>query len=204
MKQKFNTKECHYCKKPIEEKVAICSFCGYDHKTGTMTESQSGLVKSLEEKVKTKEKRAASRIFGVDPKVRGFAFIGLSIVVFSVFYKYNFDIKTVMSRANQIFPRIKSGTFLTGKSKKAKDKASLKIELTNVRSLEAPKKSSQSRDSAVEGILYDPTGKSFVSIDGNVIAEGATFKDVVVKKINRDSVELIIKGENKIIEVQEQ
>lgn len=204
MKEKFNMKECHYCKKPIEEKVTVCPFCGYDHKTGIMAETQSGLVRNLEEKVKIKEKKIASRIFGVDPKIRNFALIGLSIVVFSVFYKYNFDIKGVISEGIQIFNRIKSQTFLTGKSKKAKDKANLKIELTNVMSIEAPKKALKSRDLAVEGILYDPTGKSFVSIDGNVIAEGAAFGDVVVKKINRDSVELIIKGENKIIEVQSQ
>jgi len=204
MKQKFNTKECRYCKKPIKEEVAVCSFCGYDHKTGTMAETEAGLVKSLEEKVKTREKGSASKIFGVDPKVKIFAFIGLSIVIFSVFYKYNFDIKGVMSEANQVFYRIKSGAFFTGKSKKEKNKANQKIELMNVKSITTPKKSLQPGALAVEGILYDPTGKSFVSIEGNVIAEGAAFGDVVVKKINRDSVELIVKGENKIIEVQEQ
>jgi hypothetical protein len=204
MKEKFNIKECHYCKKPIEEKVEICSSCGYDHKTCTMTETQSGLVKSLEEKVKTRRKGSGGRIFGVDPKVRGFAFIGLGIVIFSVFYKYNFSITGVMSEANQVFQQIKGQVFLTGKSKKAKDKANQKIELLNVKSFETPKKSLQPVSLAVEGILYDPSGKSFVSINGNIIREGEAQGEVVVKKINRDSVELIVKGENKIIEVQGQ
>ena len=80
--------------------------------------------------------------------------------------------------------------------------ANQKIELMNVRSLSSSRKPLQPGALIIEGILYDPSGKSFVSINGNVVSEGDVSGDIAVKKINPNSVE--VKGEDKIIEVQEQ
>jgi hypothetical protein len=41
---------------------------------------------------------------------------------------------------------------------------------------------------SLDGIMYDPAGESFAVINGAVIREGQTFKNMVVKSITRDSV----------------
>jgi len=187
--------ECHYCKKTIKEEDTICPFCGYDHKTGTV--SQQVTSENTQKRSQIKEQKAASKGNGVDPVVKKFAFIGLGIVLFSILYKYNFNINIIAYEISDIFGRV------TGKPNKKKDKTSEKIELIDVRSLKIPKKAIRYKGLEVEGILFDPAGRSFVTINGDVIPEGGTSGNITVQKIHKDSVELIVNGKSQIIEVKQ-
>jgi hypothetical protein len=189
-------KECNYCKKLIKEEDAVCPFCSYDPKTGTLSQQVSS-VKSLEKQVRINENKVTGRVFGVSPVVKKFVFISLAIVLFSILYKYNFNINIIMSEINQTFARI------TGKPYKKKGKTIEKIEWVNIRSFKDSKKPIRYRDLTVEGILFDPNGKSFVTVNGEVIPEGESLGNITVKKISKDSVELIVDGETKIIEVKQ-
>lgn len=198
-------KECSYCKRLLQEEDAICTFCGYDPKTDTISPSfrpQTASAENLGRKTQLKDKKEIRAGHGIDPKVRNFAFIGFAVVVFSVFYKYNFNLNGVVSEIKHNFAKITTGKFLTGKFYK-KYKTSEKIEWIDVRSFEGTKKAIRDKDLLVEGILFDPNGKSFVTINGKVVSEGETFDNITIKKINVNSVELIVDGKSKIIEVKQ-
>ncbi len=188
-------KECRYCKKPIKEEDAICVFCGFDHTTG-MISSNTAMTES-QKKAQIKVQKAAIKSPGIDPRVKKFAFIGLAIVIFSIFYKYNFDINNIMSEAKHLFTKL-----TMGKSAKGKNKTSEKIELINIKSFEATKKTKRYKDVVVEGVFFDPNGKSFVTVNGNVLSQGESAGNITVKEINKNSVELIVDGKSRIIEVE--
>jgi hypothetical protein len=185
--------ECYYCKKTIKEEDTICPFCGYDHKAGTVSQQVTS-VENTQKRSQIKEQKATSKGNGVDPRVKKFAFIGLGIVLFSILYKYNFNISIIAYEISDIFARV------TGKKK---DKTSEKIELIDVRSIKIPKKAIKYKGLEVEGVLFDPAGRSFVTINGDIIPEGGTSGNVTVQKIHKDSVELIVNGKSQIIEIKQ-
>lgn len=206
-------KECRCCKRMIQEEEMICSFCGYDFKTDTIN-PEFKAKKELEEKTgkksKIKERQEYGQRRGVSPAVKRFALIGLAIVIFSIFYKYNFNLGGVMSEVKQLLSqvRIKMSKFIpltVEKEDKKKKKAGEQIEkpqLIELRSYEAPKKTIPAGEFVVEGIFFDPQGKSFATINGVVVGEGDSVDKAWVKKINAHSVELIVDGKKKIIGVK--
>jgi hypothetical protein len=126
-------------------------------------------------------------------------------VVFSIFYKYNFNLRGVVFEINRLFDRLNIVKFVQTISGKKTDKAKgyEKIELINVRNFEEPKRITPYKDLVVEGICFDSAGKSFATINGRVISEGDSFENVTVKKINRDSVELMVNGEARVLGINQ-
>lgn len=200
-------KYCNYCKRPLKEGDAFCPFCGYDPKTDAINPAFKQKVASIKDWDRKIQMEEIGRGHGISPGVKMFAFIGLAVVIFSIFYKYNFNPSGVMSEVNQVWAkaRIKASKFIPMKAEKKKEKAEEKkiekTELIDVRSFEGAKKTTGGL--VVEGIFFDPKGKSFVTINGKVVSEGETFGNITVKKINVNSVELIIESETKIIEVKQ-
>ena len=116
--------------------------------------------------------------------------------------KYNFDINTIIFESKSIFSRVKSGKLFKDKSKK-KGEETKKVELINVRSFDRYNKPAVTKFLKIEGISFDPLGKSLVIINGKVVSEGGIFGNITVEKINKDSVELVIGGETKVLSVNQ-
>jgi hypothetical protein len=140
---------------------------------------------------------------GIDRRVKKFAFIGLAIVIFSILYEYNFNLGAVIAQARFCLNVIKLGKFIPGELGQKKDKMKEKIELLDVRSFQGAGGVTRYAGLKVEGIAYDPDGRSFVTINGTVLSEGESIKQVTVKKINRDTVEVIVDGESKIFAIEQ-
>ncbi len=198
-------KECVYCKRPMKEEAVVCIYCGYDHKLGTISQAYSrppAPGKEPQAGTGIKEEKAPAGPGGVNPKVKKFAFIGILLVAFSVLYKYNFNVNVIVSDLKGAAVNIKGVKFLQDKFGKKKAQAIEKIELLNVEKFEA-KKETPDKKLRLEGIFFDPQGKSFATINGQVISEGESVDNAILKKIGRNSVELVIDSETKTLEVNQ-
>jgi len=198
-------KECYFCKRPLKEEDAICTFCGYNPKTDAIDPSFKSKISPAKKRGgQIKEKKLISAGFGVDPRIKKFAFVGIVITLFSIFYKYNFNINLVGYEASHFLKKIKADKFIIWQPKKKEAKGIDKSELINVRSFGVPQMISRykNKNLMLEGIFFDHRGGSFVTINGKVIAEGESINNLTVKKINNDSVEVIIDGEIKVLKMQ--
>ena len=109
--------ECRFCKGTIKDRDPFCKYCGYDPKTDTVS---LDFIRTGRP-VKPLNKKAVS-IFSasISPGVKKFAFIGLAILIFSIFYKNHFNIKNVVSEVKHYFTMISEGKFKIGESKRSK------------------------------------------------------------------------------------
>ena len=82
-----------------------------------------------------------------------------------------------------------------------KTKQKISIGLIGVRSHEASTDKSIAKVGKIEGIFYDPKGKSYVVINDRLISEKESFGDMIIKKINRTSVEVVQDGQEKVLTV---
>jgi len=191
---------CHFCGKEIEQVKAVCVSCGYDPKTDTVKPE----LKDQAAAKKAAKGKKLKLTGGVSPRIKKFAFISLAIVIFSIFYKYNFNPVFVAAEFKHMFTLIRTGKiveiFKFGGKEDNKNKS---VGMMNVRSYKAPQDAKKYKGLLIEGILFDPGAQSFVIINGEVISEGSSFKGVVVKKIDRHTVELMVNGESKVLEANQ-
>lgn len=196
---------CKFCQRSMKDNDGICAFCGYDPKTDAISPTfiqQADSLKSIKQKIKENERAAGT---GIDPRIKNFAFIGLVIVAFSIFYKNNFSISGVASEITHSFTRLKTGKFTIGvfTKKKKKDKTAKKVELINMGSFQAPQDIALRKELVIEGISFDPGYRSFVIINGKVISEGQSIDGATVKTINKDSVEVVVDGQRKVLGIKQ-
>ncbi|PIQ88025.1 MAG: hypothetical protein COV73_01010, partial [Candidatus Omnitrophica bacterium CG11_big_fil_rev_8_21_14_0_20_43_6] len=59
------------------------------------------------------------------------------------------------------------------------------------------------QDRKIEGVFYDPKGKSYVLINGHLVSEKESFGNMVIQKINSDSVEALEDGKQLILRVHQ-
>jgi hypothetical protein len=194
-------KQCRFCGVFVEELTDICVSCGYDFKKD-IVDPNFMQKKILMADKKIKKTKAENKSAGISPGVKKFMFTGLAILVFSILYKYNFNLSVVYSEILRIPSEIKSGKFI-GKSDNKKDKENKKVELINVLSFMGNKEKAKNKDLKIEGISFDVNGKSFIIINGSLVSEGQSFKNITVKKISKDMVEAIVDGQNKILTVNQ-
>lgn len=193
---------CRFCRNELEHERQICPACGYDPTTDRVNQAAKAQIEQSEalgKKKNKKEKKEGGG--GVNPGIKKFALIGVAIIVFSVFYKYNFDINGVIYEITQNIARIKEGRLFSKESDK--DKEVKKIELMDVRSYTAPQRQERSKELVIEGIFFDSQTKSFVIINGQVFKEGESYKGAIIAKIKEDSVILIIGNEPKILKAHQ-
>lgn len=184
--------QCKLCDKPLKAEDAICEYCGYDPKTDRVSES---FKPKSEAAIRKEEKEKARKEGAVGSGVKKFAMIGLAVVIFSVLYKYNFNINGVARDAGLFLDRIKSGNLTRGKDAGKKETENEKIELISVRSFDGSKQPRNNKEQKIEGIFFDESGKSFVIVNGKLLPEGGSLGDFTVKKIYKGSVELILGDE---------
>jgi hypothetical protein len=112
-----------------------------------------------------------------------------------VSYKYIFSLKSYIFTLRTIvldFAR----PIIGGKSGEKKDKDRKEASINK-----KTKKKYADNGLRIEGISYDPGSKSFIAVNGKLVSEGETIKGVIVKKIDKDSVTVIIEGEEKVFTV---
>jgi len=190
-------KHCRLCGNFVEDVADACTSCGYDFRTDTVNPN---FVPKPSSTGKTKLEATGTH---VSTGVKKFAIIGLIVVIFSVLYKYNFNINDVVFDTVGLFNHAKSGKFIKGKVDKNKGNEVKKVELINVKSFIAPSNADRYKGLKIEGISFDASAKSFIIINGKVVSEGETFDKVIVKKINLDSVELVVAGKPEVLRVNQ-
>ena len=118
---------CHFCKKNIKDRDPFCKNCGYDPKTDTVNPNFIPPAR----KIKNKQRKSVSMFsLGISPGVKKFVFIGLAILVFSIFYKNHFSIENVAAEVKHYFTMISKGSFKLWEQKKEEIK---KIEWIDIR-----------------------------------------------------------------------
>ena len=195
-------KSCRFCNHTLTDEAAYCPACGYDFKTDTIHPE----LKEQSSK-KTPNKPANRKGSGIAPRVKKFAFAGLSIVVlYLVLGRVNFDAAGITFKIKSIFFDLrKMIPGKNGQGSKSKEKAPEKKELLTVSFFGGVENPQKYKDAlVVEGIFFDPNAKSYVTLNGKVLAEGESLSEVLVKKINKDSVELIIAGKSKVLKATEE
>ena len=106
--------ECRFCKETIKDNEGFCHYCGYDPATDTIRQDFVPSPQAL--KSRTKKRRAEAGP-AVGSGVKKFAFIGLAIVVFSVFSKNHFNPAYVAAEVKQFFVLLSKGKFTLWKQK---------------------------------------------------------------------------------------
>jgi len=184
-------KICRFCEGPIDDQAKICGNCGYNPKTDTLTAS---FVK------KEKKAGAGKKQKIISPGVKTFVFWGVMIIVFSLGIKYQGKFGDILWEAKN--------TILGNKISKSAP-ALVKINqkkvarLIDVRSYKIPADKASSKNRKIEGIFYDPQGKSYVVINGRLVSEKESFENMVIKKINSNSVEVLEDGNEKALMVNQ-
>jgi len=171
-------KTCRFCKEENSDKEQICPYCGYDFKTDTLT---PGFISKAKKVDRFKKKKL------VGPGVRTFIFWAILIIIFSLIFKYRGNLSGLIDQVKN---------FAGNKGNENKS-----VGLVDIRSVKIPAEKLEQKEKRVEGIFYDANDKSYVIINGQLISEGEVFEDVFVKKINKDSVEIVKDGNIQTLKV---
>ncbi len=191
-------KQCRNCGNIVDDLADVCTSCGYNFRTDTVDPSFVS-KKTPAGKENIKEQKST----GVSSGIKKFAFVGLAVLIFSVLYKYNFNVNELYSNAGLLFNRIKAAKSTQGKADKNKKAQVQKVELINVRSFIKPQKEISRKELKIEGISFDPKGRSVIIINGTVIPEGEQFNNIEVKKVNSETVELLVAGKPQTLRVNQ-
>jgi hypothetical protein len=133
----------------------------------------------------------------VSPGVKGFAFWGMVLIALSLVFQYQSKILDFAWGAKDL---------LSGK--KIKKSAASKVgagqnttRLLDVRSYRVPVDKKVLKDKKIEGIFYDPQGKSYVVVNDQLVSQGESFAGMFIERINPDSVEIVEDGNRKLLRV---
>jgi hypothetical protein len=182
-------KTCRFCEREIGDHDKICVNCGYNPQTDTMTAS---FVK----KPKVSGSRGKQALLGSG--VKTFAFWGLMLIIFSLGVKYQGKIGDVLWQGKNLVSGKKVSNLAQASGKARQNKA---IRLIDVRSYKTSEVTPAGKDKKIEGIFFDPQGKSYAVINGQLISEQESLGNMAVKKINHDSVEVVEDGRQKVLKV---
>jgi Na+-transporting methylmalonyl-CoA/oxaloacetate decarboxylase gamma subunit len=201
------SKKCLFCGKMIKVTDEICGFCGYNFKTKTQ---EPDFAKKASSDAQKKAKTA--KIAGL---LKSVGAIILLLVCLAVFIKV-MGKNVVSSVTSALTPKSQSGAKTQGVKPAAKQQGSsttsTKGPLPDLLKKVLPDKSAQVQQAKdqkkknvleIEGIFYDPRGRSFTTISGIVVGEGDALGSVTVHRINSDSVELNSDGVIRVLRVSE-
>ena len=183
---------CHYCGRVLKDKDNICPHCGYNSKTDTLTPSFIPKKDSINN-IKDEKK--------ISPGVKVFALIAIIVLIISLSIKYNFVIGEIKAKAKMFFSGDNSKASKV-KQNNAKNGQAQAVVFTDVRSFQPSEEKLQRKDKKIEGIFYDAVKKSYCVINGQLLSEGDTFQGIAIKRISKDSVEVVEDGKIKILRVE--
>ena len=194
---KKDMKKCRYCGKYIKYEEVICEFCGFNCETGALDPTfEPGVKKDAEAKgvIAGRLKAIFATLF----------FIIAIIVLYNAIWGRSDYLKSfasdIMQRLDNLKSKAATKTSPNSSSGKPNEFLSLaKVTLPDKAALEKRKKFL-----TLEGIAYASGGKRFITINGEVLAEGDTIASVIVGKIKESSVELLLpNGEAKSLEISQ-
>jgi len=192
---KQNTGICRYCNKPIKKEEIICGYCGYNSQTGTL--SPTAKKQPIEEE--KKEGGSRSRVMK-SIKLIFVIVIFLASISFLVkmFFPGQLDLNGIISKITKVLnPKAKNSQYGSSAKKSTGVSALLKKVFPEKNYAEEQRKTSLK----VEGIAFEANSKSIATINGQNVSEGDSIGNIKVEKINETSVELIVNGENRILEI---
>jgi hypothetical protein len=183
---------CRFCREEIREKDKICLNCGYNPQTDTVTPN---FIKREKKEITGKKKSLIS------PGVKNFVFLGSAVIILSLLFKYQANLGDVIYQVRSFIVgnKNKVNKPVDKKQSSGKDNGVKVTGLLGVRSFKAPVDKSQLKDKKIEGIFYDPKNTSYVVINGQLVSEGKSVGNMLIKKINQDSVEVVEEGSVKIL-----
>jgi hypothetical protein len=182
-------KTCRYCEEVMGENDGICPYCGYNSKTDTLT---PGFVK------KAKKDSVLQRQKKISPGVRRFAFLGALVIGCSLVFKYQGELGDIFWGLKNRLTGNKTAKTVKAQGKNLQSRPAAFIE---VRSAKVSGEQAAVKKDKVEGIFYDPQGKSWVVIGGQLVSENQSIGDITVVKITPDAVAVIQGGKEKILRV---
>jgi len=175
---------CRFCQEPISEQDEICNNCGYNPKTDTLTK---GFVR--------KDKKPARTQNIVSPGIKNFVRWSMVVIIFSLGFKYQSKLGDFIWKLTH--------PALAAKAASSKVSQNISTRLIDVRSYQAPADKVSASGSRLEGIFYDPQGKSYAVIGGQLFSEGQSAGKMAIKKISRDSVQVIENSQEKLLKVNQ-
>jgi len=200
---KEDVRICHYCKKAIGKNDIVCKFCGYNSQTGTITGAPVQQTSGDSGK-QAKAKKGIPDSVKVSLAV--IIIIASATVLIARLFNGKKIINSIMSSITQFSEKLKPATPEEKKnsySLKSKAKTNKAAEAAQAKRLSAHKAAEEQRKKAfiLEGISFDPQGKNLATISGVVVCEGDSVRKAQVKKINQDSVELLVDGKIEVLRI---
>ena len=192
-----NVKSCHYCGKIIQKEDVICGFCGYNFQTGTIVAPSGGKPSGAPKKIKFRIPNSVKLIVAV-----AILFVSLYLLMKHLsFTKININtvISNMMRNLNKLNPAPGQKAGSGRPDKKMDGLAGILKQFFPEKTIEEKRKTVL----ILEGIAFDPKSKSFATINGEILCEGESIGGIKVNKINEDSVELIVNGETKILQISQ-
>lgn len=204
--------KCQFCGKVMAKDEIVCKACGYNIQTKTQ---DPAFKKSSQDEEKAKKSKRIKNA------------IKSGIIALALFIGLTFLIKYLTSNViSALMPGLKQFEQSSARKSGSKDANSIttliqtlskKIFPKNVSgreridaqkkavSVKSEQKRIEQRKSIlmIEGIVFDPKGKSFATINGEVVAEGDNIGAIRVEKIGNGFVELLVNGESKTLRVSE-
>jgi len=165
----------------------------YNPKTDTLTPS---FVKQESADKNIKRKSLASA------RIRIFIFIFIALVISFFVFKYHAKLGDAIFKAKKSFSRKQDNKAKKVNHPVNNDNENKITGLSDVRAFKAPAEKLQRKDKLVEGIFYDAAKKSYCVINGQLLSEGDNFQNILIKKISKDSVEVLEDGKRKILRVE--
>ena len=196
-------KQCKFCNGQMGDKEEICHLCGYNFKTDTLTPNFKKNESALQQ---IKKQRKVCERRPINARVRNFAIFGILVTIIALaLNKFQLDaswtkgFKKMFSTAKLV--KIISGEGLKAKDEEQKTHYRRYITTASFEGINDPEK--YKGILLIEGIAYDPNGKSFVTVNGKVISEGEDCEGVIIQKIHRDFVDVLIGSETRSIRLYE-
>ena len=182
---------CRFCGEEVNDKNKICLKCGYNPQTDTIIPAFAG--QERKEKISKKKNLVGSG-------VKNFAFWSFVVIFLSLIFKYQAKLGDVVYQVRSFaYNKNKLNKPVKIKQPSAKVNEFKSIELLGARSFKAPVDKTQGKAKKIEGIFYDPKNKSYVVINGQLVSEGESFGGMLIKTINKDSVEVVEGGKSRLI-----
>lgn len=197
---------CRYCGEQIKVTEVICSCCGYNSETGTMSPGF------------TRRERKAKSSFPKTGSLHLVVFIigMVAIVSLIVFFpdkanKIGSSIISYISNIAEDLRQYRSGlkpnsntrTGLVNLGSDIKKSRAFLDSFINEDFSYKPTEEKSDASVRVEGITFDSTGKGSVIINGQVLYEGDSIKNAKIIKINKNSVEVMVDNKSIVLEVNQ-
>jgi hypothetical protein len=192
-------KICKFCGKSIKSDDVVCEYCGYNSQTDSRDPNFDPNKKAQKAAVQgSKSHGKAVKVF-----FEVLILLVIAVVLIGVF----FPGKTIVSafvpdiRAMLSFGKNSSGkqplSYWSSDKSKAKPSGFTKSP--------SAKKTTEKKKFAIEvtGIMFDANGKSFATINEEVVSEGDSIGIYRVNKISSDTVEMVTGSQTVVLRVSD-